>query len=127
MDETSPISPAPRRSFLQGFGISAAATIGAFLTAAITVAIVIGAIAHTPVRQRDPLYQAAITVAIVIGAIVLASFGIAQLAWNLPLYFHYSKQGNREAAKGVLLTIGITFLLSAACWGALMNAVPRRL
>jgi hypothetical protein len=47
----------------------------------------------------------------------ITAFGLVQLAWQLPLWGFFRIRHRPESAKGVLLTLGITILLSAACWG----------
>jgi len=54
----------------------------------------------------------------VIGGSALGGFGIVQLLWLIPVWRSYRKQGKTENAKGVLLVVGITILLNAACWGS---------
>jgi hypothetical protein len=46
----------------------------------------------------------------------ITGFGLVQLAWQLPLWAFFQFRHQRETAKGVLLALGITILLSAACW-----------
>jgi hypothetical protein len=54
-----------------------------------------------------------------IGIILLGGFGLLQFAWLLPLRSRFQKSGKTESAKGILITAGITVLLSAACWASL--------
>jgi len=46
---------------------------------------------------------------------------LLQFAWLLPVRAGFVKAGKTESAKGVLITAGITVLLSAACWASLGN------
>ena len=57
----------------------------------------------------------------VIGIPLVAGFGLLQFAWLLPVRAGFVKAGKTESAKGVLITAGITVLLSAACWASLGN------
>ena len=59
--------------------------------------------------------------AAVIGIPLVAGFGLVQFAWLLPVRSGFTKAGKTESAKGVLITAGITVLLSAACWVSLSN------
>ncbi|MEL7070061.1 MAG: hypothetical protein AAGN15_15595 [Cyanobacteria bacterium J06581_3] len=45
--------------------------------------------------------------------------GIFQLFYAIPLYLRFKRRGRLEAAKGVLIGIGITVLLNATCFGSL--------
>ncbi len=60
-----------------------------------------------------------LTAAVGIGIIGLA-IGIVQLAWIIPLTRKHKKAGHPETVKGLWLAAGITFLLNAGCWGALI-------
>jgi hypothetical protein len=56
-----------------------------------------------------------------IGIPLVAGFGLLQFAWLLPIRARFVKAGKAESAKGVLITAGITVLLSAACFANLSN------
>jgi hypothetical protein len=85
-------------SIAKGFGIGAAINIGAALVGALTIMIAIG-------------------------AVVLLGFGLIQAVWIGPLVAKYNNRGETETAKGLLLAAGVTFLLNAGCWGAVL--LPR--
>ena len=53
--------------------------------------------------------------------IMLKGFGLIQLIWMIPIWMLAKKYGGSETAKGVLIGIGITLLLSAACWGVFVS------
>ena len=57
------------------------------------------------------------TIFVYIGIFIVGGFGVVQVAWILPLYHKYQSREETESAKGVLIAAGITFLLSAGCWG----------
>jgi len=59
--------------------------------------------------------------AAMIGIFLVAGFGLLQFAWLLPVRASFVKAGKTESAKGVLITAGITVLLSAACFANLSN------
>jgi hypothetical protein len=63
----------------------------------------------------------AASIPIGIGIITTIGFALLQFAWLLPLRKSYVKRGRTESAKGVWITIGITVLLSAGCFGAVSN------
>ncbi|HTF90725.1 MAG TPA: hypothetical protein VK843_20060 [Planctomycetota bacterium] len=44
-------------------------------------------------------------------------FGIWHALWGLPLAGWFKLQRMHRAMRGVLVTLGITFLLTSACWG----------
>jgi hypothetical protein len=48
-------------------------------------------------------------------------FGLLQFAWLLPVRVGFMNDGKTESAKGVLITAGITVLVSAACWASLSS------
>jgi hypothetical protein len=56
------------------------------------------------------------------GLFILAAFGLLQLAWLVPFYLMFKRQGETETAKGILVTAGIVFLLNAACDGVLFTS-----
>ncbi|MDE3165617.1 MAG: hypothetical protein KGN36_07420, partial [Acidobacteriota bacterium] len=58
-------------------------------------------------------------------SIIVQAFGLAQLVWMIPLWKAAKKYGGSETAKGVLLGIGITFLLSVACWTVVIPGFRR--
>jgi hypothetical protein len=47
--------------------------------------------------------------------------GLAQSLWIIPLYRSKRRSGATETAKGLIVAAAITFLLNAACWGALLT------
>lgn len=47
--------------------------------------------------------------------------GVTQWVYLLPAYFAYRKRGMSQLSKGILVIGAITFLLNAACFGALMT------
>ncbi len=61
---------------------------------------------------------------ILVGIVVIAGFGVLQFAWLGPMIGRYKRDGATESVNGVYIAAGITFLLSAACWGSI--ASPRR-
>jgi hypothetical protein len=65
------------------------------------------------------LVACGLTLFIGVGAIAVA-IGVIQLAWIIPLTRKHKRLGRPETVKGIWLAAGITFLLNAACWGALM-------
>ncbi|HVV46123.1 MAG TPA: hypothetical protein VHC72_13005 [Bryobacteraceae bacterium] len=66
-----------------------------------------------------------ITIVVGVGAILIAGFGLLQLFWLVPFWYGAKDRGETETAKGILLGLGITFLLSAACWGTLTLSFSR--
>jgi hypothetical protein len=56
-----------------------------------------------------------------IGIFTTIGFALLQLAWLLPLRSSYVRAKRTEDAKGVLITIGLTVLLSASCFGIVSN------
>ena len=58
---------------------------------------------------------------ILIGIPIIVGFGLVQYAWIVPLYGKHKGRGETETAKGILIASGITVLLSAACWGAMIR------
>jgi hypothetical protein len=58
-----------------------------------------------------------------VGIPLVAGFGLLQFAWLLPIRARLVKAGKTESAKGVLITAGISVLLSAACWANLDKVV----
>jgi hypothetical protein len=67
-----------------------------------------------------------ITIFVGIGVILVGGFGLIQLFWLIPLWYRAKDRGETETAKGILLGTGITFLLSAACWGTLAVGLRTR-
>jgi len=65
------------------------------------------------------LFVGILTILIIVGGVIIAGFGVVQYAWIGPLYARHQRRGETETAKGILIASGITFLLSAACWGAI--------
>ncbi len=53
-----------------------------------------------------------------VGVIVIFLPGLAQVAWLWPMHREFTKKGETETGKGIVLAGGITFLLNASCWGA---------
>src|SRR2546428_133255 len=64
---------------------------------------------------------AAAGIVILIGIPVIALFGVLQFAWIIPIYSRCKERGESETAKGILIAAGITFLLSAGCWGMILS------
>jgi hypothetical protein len=52
-----------------------------------------------------------------IGALIIMPYALVQLAWTLPLFFSYRKQGKRGESQGALLSCALNVVLSVACWG----------
>lgn len=82
-------------SFLKGFGIGAAMTVGGVL------------------------------VSVLVGFWPLFAIGVVQGLWAVPVWLSFRRKGESETAKGILLAAGIVFLLNAACWGVLMSGKIR--
>jgi hypothetical protein len=59
---------------------------------------------------------------IAIGFVLFFGIGLAQLTWMIPAYRRYTKRGETETAKGLLIIAGIVFLLNASCWGMLATS-----
>lgn len=87
--------PEGQGSFIKGFGIGAAMTVGGVL------------------------------LSILVGFWPLFGIGVVQALWIVPVWLSFRRRGESESAKGVLLAAGITFLLNAACWGVLMSGKIR--
>ena len=87
--------PEGQGSFIKGFGIGAAMTVGGVL------------------------------LSILVGFWPLFGIGVVQALWIVPVWLSFRRRGESESAKGVLLAAGITFLLNAACWGVLMSGKMR--
>lgn len=62
-----------------------------------------------------------ILMAAIIGFVLFFGIGLAQLIWMIPAYRRYTKRGETETAKGLIIIAGIVFLLNASCWGMLAN------
>ena len=60
-------------------------------------------------------------ISMMIGIPLVVGFGLLQFAWLLPIRARFTRAGKTESAKGVLITAGITVLLSAACFANLGN------
>jgi hypothetical protein len=109
MTEPEAVTPSPSperlprahgRAVLQGFLVSSAISAGAAL-----------------------LGLALLTVGI--GALIIMPFALVQLAWTLPLFFSYRKQGKRGESQGALISCAVNVVLSVACWGyTLANLRP---
>jgi hypothetical protein len=67
-----------------------------------------------------------VTIFVGIGIVIVAGFGLIQLFWLIPFWYRAKDRGEAETAKGILLGMGITFLLSAACWGSLTTGLRIR-
>jgi len=63
--------------------------------------------------------------AVMIGIPLVAGFGLLQFAWLLPVWARFRRAGKTESARGVLITAGITILLSAGCWASLSHSVSQ--
>jgi hypothetical protein len=63
-----------------------------------------------------------ILMAALIGFVLFFGIGLAQLIWMIPAYRRYTKRGETETAKGLLIVAGIVFLLNASCWGVLASS-----
>ena len=59
---------------------------------------------------------------IVIGFVIFFCIGLGQLIWIIPAYRRYTRRGETETAKGILIIAGIVFLLNATCWGVLTTS-----
>jgi hypothetical protein len=58
------------------------------------------------------------TLGITIAGLALMSLvfiGLTQLVYMLPAFFYFRRNGQPELAKGLLLGMGLTFLLNATC------------
>ncbi len=64
-----------------------------------------------------------ITLAIGIGAVIIAGFGLVQLAYVIPLAIKAKRTGKRERMKGIIIAASVTFLLSIACWGVVIGGL----
>ena len=91
-EEAGPQTPGGHGSFWAGFGLAALINIGAVVAGFVT--LVAG-----------------------IGIVILLGLGLVQLAWIVPMYIRYRRQGKSQNALGVLLAAGVTFLLNAGCYG----------
>ncbi|HEY3929053.1 MAG TPA: hypothetical protein VGL89_11805 [Candidatus Koribacter sp.] len=89
-------APSQSRSILRGFLISSAISAGIALVG-----------------------LALLTVGV--GLIIIMPFALIQLAWTLPLFFSYRKQGKRGEAKGALISCAVNIVASIACWGIVMD------
>jgi len=52
-------------------------------------------------------------------------FGITQLIYAIPMAVIFRKKGRPAVAKGVVIGAAITFLLNAACFGAVFFMLSR--
>lgn len=70
---------------------------------------------------------AAHTIQVILGAITagisIFAIGLSQLLYMIPLIIYFRKQGMPLAAKGMLICLGLTFLLNVACVGILILAL----
>ena len=57
----------------------------------------------------------------VFGFMLLMFIGVSQLVYIIPACVIYARQGRRDMVKGLIIAASITFLLNAACWGALTS------
>ena len=64
-----------------------------------------------------------ITLMIGIGAVIIAAFGLVQLAYVIPLALRAKRTGNRGRMKGMIIAGCVTFLLSIACWGVVIGSL----
>jgi hypothetical protein len=66
------------------------------------------------------LAAGALTLPIGVGAIILAIFGVIELAYVIPLAVIARNAGERERMKGIIIMGSVGFLLTGACWGVVL-------
>lgn len=64
-----------------------------------------------------------LTLPIGMGAVILAIFGFVELAYVIPLAVMARNAGERERMKGIIIMGSVGFLLTAACWGAVVASL----
>jgi hypothetical protein len=63
-----------------------------------------------------------VTIPLIVGVFVVELFSLLQLAWLIPMYLRHRGRGETETAKGLAVAAGLTVLLSAGCWGAMLTS-----
>ena len=66
------------------------------------------------------LAAGALTMPLGVGAVILAIFGVVELAYVIPLAVMSRNAGERERMKGIIIMGSIGFLLTGACWGVVV-------
>ena len=69
------------------------------------------------------LIAGVLTIPIGVGAVFLAIFGVVELAYVIPLAVMARNAGERERMKGIIIMGSVGFLLTAACWGAVLGSL----
>lgn len=64
-----------------------------------------------------------LTLSLGVGAIILAIFGVVELAYVIPLAGMARNAGERERMKGIIIMGSIGFLLTGACWGVVLASL----
>jgi hypothetical protein len=49
---------------------------------------------------------------------LIGGVGLIQLAYVVPLYQYFKRNGRSMSARGLVIAASITALLNAACWGS---------
>lgn len=69
------------------------------------------------------LIAGGMTLVIGIGAVLIAGFGLVQLAYVIPLAIKAKREGKHERMKGMIIAACVTFFLSIACWGVVISGL----
>jgi hypothetical protein len=101
-----PLIPQPKRDHI-GWGVAIAILCQAVLIVAGPIAI----LATNSLESRIP-------------GLLFSGWGVAQWLVLLPLYFILRRKGHRLAAKVIIITGCIGFLLNAACDAVMFGALP---
>jgi hypothetical protein len=105
--------PPPLRPRVPGDHVGVGVGIAILCQAVLIVAGPLAILTTNPLRSR-------------ISELLFTGWGVAQWLFLLPLYFVLRLKGRRLAAKGILITGCIGFLLNAAC-DAVMSGALRSL
>ncbi len=53
--------------------------------------------------------------------VLVGGIGLIQLAYILPLYFTFRRQGKPATARGLVIAASVTALLSCVCWSVQLS------
>jgi hypothetical protein len=51
-----------------------------------------------------------------VGIVVFGGMGLVQLAYVIPLCFHFKRKGQTNVMKGLIIAASVTALLNVGCW-----------